>query len=76
MSNHQLKEVNMATNVERWQKEAREQDMHFVEYRVGETNVYLLSCGHEQRLTPNQVTSGEYECSVCKMKKVDLDLNY
>ena len=49
----------MATNVERWQKEAREQDMHFVEYRVGETNVYLLSCGHEQRLTPNQVTSGE-----------------
>lgn len=66
----------MATNVERWQQEARDQDMQFVEYRIGETNVYLLPCGHEQRLTPNQVTSGEYQCAICKATKNDVGLSF
>ena len=66
----------MATNAERFQKEARNLDMQFFEYRIGDTNVYLLPCGHEQRLIPNQVASGEYECSICKVTKTDLKFNY
>lgn len=64
----------MATNVERWQKEAKDHEIQFIEYRNGPTNVYLLPCGHEQRLSPNSVVDNSFECSICAARNNNLEI--
>lgn len=59
-------------NVERWQQEAADNNLQFVEYRNGPNNVYLLPCGHEQKLTPEEVSEGNITCSVCGARDTGL----
>lgn len=59
----------METNVDRWIKEAENNNLQFVEYRNGINNVYLLPCGHEQKLSPEDVVGQLFECQVCASKK-------